>query len=79
MVNTYNLDFSSEAGILFNKTQTTLIQYPTGNPVPSYTIPSGVTNIGDSVFALCESLTNITIGTSSSPASGRLRSLPATA
>jgi hypothetical protein len=45
---------------LFDKSQTTLIQYPEGK-AGSYTIPNGVTNIGDEAFQSCASLTNIVI------------------
>jgi hypothetical protein len=40
-----NNDFSSRDGILFNKAQTILIQYP-GGKAGTYTIPSSVTSIG---------------------------------
>ena len=33
-------------GVLLNKTQTTLIQYPPGKTESSYTIPVSVTTIG---------------------------------
>ena len=55
-----NSVYSSLAGVLFNKSQTTLIQYPPGNGA-SYTVPDGVTGIGESAFHNCGSLTNITI------------------
>jgi hypothetical protein len=58
-----NPAFSSVAGVLFNETQTTLIQYP-GGLAGSYTIPDSVTNIGDSAFAFCSHLTSVTIPTS---------------
>jgi hypothetical protein len=48
------------AGVLFNKNQTTLIQYP-GGKVGSYTIPNSVTSIGDYAFASCSTLTSVTI------------------
>ena len=60
-VNSTNASYSSSGGVLFNKSQTTLIQYPTGNPAPNYTIPNGVTNIGDWAFWLSFNLTNVTI------------------
>ena len=52
--------FSSVAGVLFNKNQTTLIQCP-GGMAGNYTIPSSVTNIGSAAFFGCDSLTNATI------------------
>ena len=53
-------DFSSIDGVLFNKTQTTLIQCP-GGKSGSYTIPESATVIGDDSFALCDRLTSVTI------------------
>jgi hypothetical protein len=54
-VNTNNSAFSSVAGVLFNKSQTTLIQYP-GGKVGSYTIPNSVTTIGGYAFYSCTNL-----------------------
>ncbi|MGA2867045.1 MAG: leucine-rich repeat domain-containing protein, partial [Verrucomicrobiota bacterium] len=45
-VDALNYVYSSVAGVLFNKSQTTLIQCP-GGKAGSYTVPSSVTNIGD--------------------------------
>jgi hypothetical protein len=42
-------------GILFDKNQTTLIQYP-AHKGGSYTIPTSVTNVGDWAFAYCSLL-----------------------
>ena len=53
--------YSSEDGVLFNEDKTTLIQYPAGNSRTSYTIPSGVTNIGEYSFMFAKKLTNIVI------------------
>ena len=39
--------FSSEDGVLFNKDKTTLIKYPTNKSDISYSIPEGVTVIGE--------------------------------
>lgn len=55
-----NFVYSSVNGVLFNKTQTTLIQFP-GGLSGSYTIPGGVTNIGSYAFGRCTGLTNVTI------------------
>ncbi|MGO9202011.1 MAG: leucine-rich repeat domain-containing protein, partial [Limisphaerales bacterium] len=60
-VDALNSSYSSSAdGVLFNKSQTTLIQYPEGKAA-GYTIPSSVTSIGDDAFADCERLANITV------------------
>jgi hypothetical protein len=58
-VDTNNSFYSSLNGVLFDKSQTTLIQYP-GGLGGSYTIPSSVTSIGVA-FASCTSLTSVTI------------------
>ena len=55
--------YSSVDGVLFDKSQTTLVEYPCGLDDGSYTIPNSVTGIGDSAFSGCYSLTNVTIGT----------------
>ncbi len=52
---------SDEYGVLLNKDKTTLIQYPAGNTRTTYTIPDGVTSIGEGAFGYCASLTSITI------------------
>ncbi len=62
-VDTNNPAYSSLAGVLFNKSQTTLIAYP-GDYAGSYTVPNSVTSFGVGVFADCTSLTNVTIGNS---------------
>jgi hypothetical protein len=59
-VNSNNPDYSSIAGVLFNKSQTTLIEYP-GGLAGSYTIPNSVTSVGDEAFAFCYHLTGIAI------------------
>ncbi len=48
-VDPQNLFYSSANGVLFDKNQTTLIQYP-GGLGGSYTIPDTVTNIGANAF-----------------------------
>ena len=60
MVDPLNPAFSSVAGVLFNQSQTTLLQYPAGK-VGGYTIPNSITTIADSAFAFCSGLTSITI------------------
>ena len=61
-VDTRNSVYSDVDGVLFNKSLTTLVEYP-GGLAGSYTIPNSVTNIGGGAFAWCNSLTNVTIGT----------------
>jgi uncharacterized repeat protein (TIGR02543 family) len=61
-VDSANQSFSSIDGALFNKSATTLIQYPAGNSSASYTIPVSVTSIGKNAFQNATALTSITIG-----------------
>jgi hypothetical protein len=56
-----NSNYSSVDGVLFNKLQTLLIQYPAGILDDSYTIPDSVTSIGVAAFDNCTSLTSLTI------------------
>jgi hypothetical protein len=55
-----NQTFTSIDGVLFNKNASTLIRYPVGKSATSYTIPAGVTSIGEYAFYL-NALTSITI------------------
>ena len=55
-----NPEYSSLDGVLFNKDQTELIQYPLAKAGP-YTIPEGVASIGNSAFGDCSALTSINI------------------
>jgi hypothetical protein len=63
-VDNANTAYSSENGVLFNKSKTTLIQYPIGNTNTSYTIPNSVTAIGNNAFSNSSGLTSVTIGSS---------------
>jgi hypothetical protein len=60
-VATANQNFSSVGGVLYNKTQTTLIQYPIGLSASSFAIPSTVTSIGGGAFGGNTGLTSISI------------------
>jgi hypothetical protein len=60
IVDKNNDKYSSQNGVLFNSTRTSLIYYPHGKK-GSYTIPNGVTNIGESAFMDCTGLTSVTI------------------
>ena len=55
-----NSNYSSVDGVLFNKLQTLLVQYPAGILDNSYTIPDSVTSIGNFAFYKCTSLKSIT-------------------
>jgi hypothetical protein len=56
--------FSDVDNVLFDKIQTTLIQYPAGKNGTSYTIPIGVTNIAAAAFEGSSNLINVTIPSS---------------
>ncbi len=51
---------SDDTGVLFNKKKTLLIQAPEAIS-GVYSIPQGVTTIGDSAFVYCDSLTSVEI------------------
>ena len=55
-VESTNSAYTSENGILFNKDKTTIVRYPSGKTETSYTIPDGVTSIGEGAFLNCSSL-----------------------
>ena len=55
-----NPTYSSQDGILFNKARTNLIRCPEGK-TQSYSIPDGVTTIGNHAFHHCKGLEVITI------------------
>ncbi len=59
-VDARNPSYSSLGGVLFDKAQTTLLQYPPGKK-GSYTIPNSVVNIMDYAFEGCVGLKNVTI------------------
>jgi hypothetical protein len=59
-VNATNPNYSSAAGVLFNATKTTLIEYP-GGLAGSYAIPDSVTSVSTSAFARSFGLTNVTV------------------
>ena len=56
-----NIAYSSENGVLYNRTKTTLIKYPAKKAGVSYTIPNSVTFIESAAFENCKELTDITI------------------
>ena len=59
-----NAYYRSENGVLFDKEQTQLIQYPACAPEISYTIPNSVISIEDYAFIDCYNLISVTIGNS---------------
>ncbi len=60
IVDAGNPFYSSVDGVLFDKSQTTLIEYPEAK-AGSYTVPNGVINIGALAFCFCGSLNSVTI------------------
>ena len=56
-----NATYSSDDGILFNKSGTALIRYPRAKTETSYTVPYSVKDIRNDAFANCSNLTLITI------------------
>ncbi len=63
LVDANNPVYSSGGVVLFNKSQTMLIQCPVGI-AGSYTIPSSVTSIGSGAFQGCSGLTSVTVPSS---------------
>ena len=55
-----NLSYSSQDGVLFNKTKTVLITCPEGKS-GDYLIPNSVTSLGKYAFDNCQKLTSVTI------------------
>jgi len=60
MVDIGNPAYSSVDGVLFNKNQTTLIQFP-GSRAGHYTIPASVNSIEKQAFEACSRLAGVTI------------------
>jgi len=54
-----NTAFSSVNGVLFNFDKTKLVIYPRGRENNSYTVPDGVTTIGEFAFEGANNLTNV--------------------
>ena len=61
VVDSDNNNYCDINGVLFNKDATELVIYPLGETDTSYTIPDGVTTIGNYAFDGCTGLTSITI------------------
>jgi hypothetical protein len=59
-VEAQNSFYSSVDGVLFDKSQSTLLQFPNGRG-GSYTVPGSVTSIEDYAFQDCVYLTNVTM------------------
>jgi hypothetical protein len=57
-VDAQNASYSSSNGVLFDKNQSTLIEFPSGMG-GNYTVPASVTSIGGGAFIFCASLTGV--------------------
>ena len=55
-VDSGNLHYTSSDGVLYTKDKKTLIAFPAKKDAVSYTIPAGVTRIGEAAFADCDKL-----------------------
>lgn len=55
---------NDENGVLYNKDKTTLLIYPAGNDLETYTVPDGVTKIDRYSFEYATNLTKIILPTS---------------
>ncbi|MDR1293002.1 MAG: fibronectin type III domain-containing protein [Clostridiales Family XIII bacterium] len=55
-----NMNYSSENGVLFNRSKTQLITFPAGKN-GTYEVPGSVISIGDYAFESCRYLTSVTI------------------
>ncbi len=61
-VNSYNNNYISENGILFNKEKTELIKFPEGKEdISEYSIPEGVISIKERAFYQCTNLVKVII------------------
>lgn len=60
-VDASNNNYSSDGGILFNKTKSYLIRYPIAKSGSSYTIPESVQSVRESAFMKCTGLTSVVI------------------
>ena len=60
-VSANNSNFLSIDGILFTSDRSTLVSYAKDKIQSVYTVPEGVTSLGDSCFMYCSSLTSVTL------------------
>ena len=56
-----NIKYTSQDGVLFNIDKTTIVRYPAGKNETEYSIPNTVRSIGRSAFYECTNLTSVTI------------------
>ncbi len=60
-VDSENKYYSSENGVLFNKTKTTLLRYPLGKLEESYILPNITDTIANNAFINCSNLIKLTL------------------
>ena len=60
-VDSQNMVYCSDSGVLFSKDKKTIIRFPQNKGSKNYTIPNTVTTIGKYAFDDCSNLTSITI------------------
>ena len=60
-VDSNNLAYCSEGGVLYNKEKTEIIRFPKEKAGDSFAIPSGVIKIADGAFGDCRNLKSVTI------------------
>ncbi len=53
--------FTDDSGVLFDKTKTTLIQYPAASSQTSYSLPDSVETICEDAFRYAENLTDVVL------------------
>lgn len=63
-VDSENKYYSSEDGVLFNKSKTVLIRYPEGKTDKTYKVPDGVLEIAKNAFYECDNLEKIELSDS---------------
>lgn len=51
-----------EDGVLYSKDKTKLLYFPCAKNISRYTVPESVTELGESCFGLCSTLTDIYVG-----------------
>ena len=56
-----NTAYCSDNGVLYNKAKTEIMRFPCQKTDASFTIPNGVTSIGNGAFENCRNLTDIII------------------
>jgi len=60
-VDSGNINYCSDQGVLYNKNKTKLIAYPAGKSISYFNIPNSVIDIEERAFSSCKNLTSIII------------------